>query len=151
MAQRLKHLPAMQETWVLSLGWEDPLEKGMASVFLIDQNTPVACLGNPMDRGAWCALVSVVAKESDKTEQLKLSLFTWFISVFIQFYIRFCHSQFFFCVGFILNKMFSVTLYDCTIFFIWDRSKREKDHFLSPRTPPRQSIFGPSWFLRTKY
>ena len=27
----VKHLPAMQETWVLSLGWEGPLEKGMAS------------------------------------------------------------------------------------------------------------------------
>ena len=25
-----KNLPAMQETWVQSLGWEDPLEKGMA-------------------------------------------------------------------------------------------------------------------------
>ena len=31
MAQRLKHLPAMQETWVQSLGWEDPLEKEMAT------------------------------------------------------------------------------------------------------------------------
>ena len=31
MAQRLKHLPAMQETWVRSLGQEDPLEKGMAT------------------------------------------------------------------------------------------------------------------------
>ena len=30
MAQRLKRLPAMQETWVLSLGREDPLEKAMA-------------------------------------------------------------------------------------------------------------------------
>ena len=30
MAQRLKRLPAMQETWVLSLGREDPLEKEMA-------------------------------------------------------------------------------------------------------------------------
>ena len=30
VAQRLKRLPAMQETWVLSLGWEDPLEKEMA-------------------------------------------------------------------------------------------------------------------------
>ena len=30
MAQRVKHLPAMQETWVRSLGWEDPLEKEMA-------------------------------------------------------------------------------------------------------------------------
>ena len=27
----VKSLPAMQETWVLSLGWEDPLEKGMAT------------------------------------------------------------------------------------------------------------------------
>ena len=31
MAQRLKHLPAMRETWVRSLGWEDPLEKEMAT------------------------------------------------------------------------------------------------------------------------
>ena len=27
----VKNLPAMQETWVLSLGWEDPLEKEMAT------------------------------------------------------------------------------------------------------------------------
>ena len=31
VAQRLKHLPAMWETWVQSLGWEDPLEKEMAT------------------------------------------------------------------------------------------------------------------------
>ena len=31
VAQRLKCLPAMQETWVLSLGQEDPLEKEMAT------------------------------------------------------------------------------------------------------------------------
>ena len=31
VAQRLKHLPAMQETWVQSLGWEDTLEKEMAT------------------------------------------------------------------------------------------------------------------------
>ena len=31
MAQVVKHLPAMQETWVQSLGWEDPLEKEMAT------------------------------------------------------------------------------------------------------------------------
>ena len=29
--QMVKNLPAMQETWVQSLGWEDPLEKGMAT------------------------------------------------------------------------------------------------------------------------
>ena len=31
MAQRLKHLPAMQDTWVRSLDREDPLEKEMAT------------------------------------------------------------------------------------------------------------------------
>ena len=31
VAQRLKRLPAMQETWVRSLGWKDPLEKEMAT------------------------------------------------------------------------------------------------------------------------
>ena len=31
MAQMVKNLPATQETWVQSLGWKDPLEKGMAT------------------------------------------------------------------------------------------------------------------------
>ena len=31
MAQLVKNLPAMWETWVQPLGWEDPLEKGMAT------------------------------------------------------------------------------------------------------------------------
>ena len=52
----------MQETRVQFLGQEDPLEKKMAvhSIFL--------CLGKPMDRGAWQAIVHGVAKESDMTE-----------------------------------------------------------------------------------
>ena len=43
-AQRIKHLPAMQETRVPSLGWDDPLEKEMTthSSILIYWNT-----GNP--------------------------------------------------------------------------------------------------------
>ena len=31
VAQLVKNLPAMRETWVQSLGWEDPLEKGIAT------------------------------------------------------------------------------------------------------------------------
>ena len=31
VAQTVKNLPAMQEAWVRSLGWEDPLEEGMAT------------------------------------------------------------------------------------------------------------------------
>ena len=34
----VKHLPAMRETWVRSLGWEDPLEKEMAA----HSSTPLA-------------------------------------------------------------------------------------------------------------
>ena len=32
MTQMVENLPTMQETWVQSLGWEDPLEKGMATL-----------------------------------------------------------------------------------------------------------------------
>ena len=31
VSQTVKNLPTMQETWIRSLGWEDPLEKGMAT------------------------------------------------------------------------------------------------------------------------
>ena len=31
VAQTIKNMPALLETWVQSLGWEDPLEKGMAT------------------------------------------------------------------------------------------------------------------------
>ena len=35
VAQTVKNLPAMQQTWVQSLGWEDPQEKGMTTHFSI--------------------------------------------------------------------------------------------------------------------
>ena len=35
VAQTVKNLPAIQETWVQSLGWKDPMEKGMATHFSI--------------------------------------------------------------------------------------------------------------------
>ena len=54
VAQRLKHLPLMRETWVRSLGQEDPLEKQMA--------TQYSCLENPRDGGAWWATVHGVAE-----------------------------------------------------------------------------------------
>ena len=57
VAQRVKDLPAMQETQVQSLSWEDPLEEGMAS-----HSSIYSCLENPMDRGAWRATVHGVAK-----------------------------------------------------------------------------------------
>ena len=47
VAEKVKHLPAMQETWVRSLGWEDPLEKEMAT------HSSTLAWKNPMDGGAW--------------------------------------------------------------------------------------------------
>ena len=35
VAQKVKDLPAMQETWVQSLGWEDPLKEGIAMLSCI--------------------------------------------------------------------------------------------------------------------
>ena len=35
VAQTVKNPPAMRETWVQSLGWEDPLEKGKATHYII--------------------------------------------------------------------------------------------------------------------
>ena len=45
-----------QEMWVQSLGWEDPLDKEMAT------HSSYSCLGNPLDRGAWQATVQGVTK-----------------------------------------------------------------------------------------
>ena len=50
VAQTVKRLPTMQETWVQSLGWEDLLEKEMATHSSI---LAWNILKNPMDGGAW--------------------------------------------------------------------------------------------------
>ena len=56
MAQTVKNLPAIQETQVQSVGWEDPLEKEMAT------HSNILAWENPMDRGAWRATVQGVTK-----------------------------------------------------------------------------------------
>ena len=56
MAQTVKIPPAMRETWVESLGWEEPLEEGMAT------HSCILAWKIPMDRGAWQATVHAVAK-----------------------------------------------------------------------------------------
>ena len=54
----------MQETWILSLGWEDPLEEGMAT------HSSILAWRIPVDRGAWWGCCPWGHKESDTTEQL---------------------------------------------------------------------------------
>ena len=65
VAQRLKHLPAMQETQVRSLGWEDPLEKEM-------QPTPVFLPGESHGQRILVGYSPWGRKESDTTERLHL-------------------------------------------------------------------------------
>ena len=56
LCQMVKNLPATLETWVQSLGWEDPLEEGMAT------HSSILAQRIPMDRGAWQATVHGVLK-----------------------------------------------------------------------------------------
>ena len=56
VAQSVKNPPAMQETWVQCLSWEDTLEEGMAT------HSSILAWRIPMDREAWQATGHGVAK-----------------------------------------------------------------------------------------
>ena len=56
VAQMVKNLPALRETRVRSLDWEDPLEEGMAT------HSSILTWRIPMDRRAWQAIVLGVSK-----------------------------------------------------------------------------------------
>ena len=56
VAQLVKNLLAVQETQVQFQGWEDPLEKGMAT------HSSILAWRVPVDRGAWVTAVHGVAK-----------------------------------------------------------------------------------------
>ena len=62
----VKNLPAMCETWVLSLGWEEPLEKGTAT------HSSILAWRIPRTEESG-RLQSVGHEESDMTERLSLS------------------------------------------------------------------------------
>ena len=61
VAQKVKNLPAMWETWIQSPAWEDPLKEGMAT------HSSILAWIIPMGRGAWWATVHGVT-EADTTE-----------------------------------------------------------------------------------
>ena len=56
VTQMVKNPPAIRETWVRSLGWEDPLEESMTT------HSSILGWRIPMDRGAWWATVHEVAE-----------------------------------------------------------------------------------------
>ena len=63
VAQTVKNMPAIQETWGWSLSWEDPLEEGMTT------HSSILAWRIPIDRGPWRAAVHGVT-ERDMTKQL---------------------------------------------------------------------------------
>ena len=67
VAQTVKNLAAVWETWVRSLGWEDPLEEDMAT------HSSILAWRIPTDGGAWRATVHGVTK-SCMTEQLRAGI-----------------------------------------------------------------------------
>ena len=60
LAQMDKNPPAMQETWIQSLGWEDPVEKGIAT------HSSILAWRIPKGRGVWQVTVHGVAKSQTR-------------------------------------------------------------------------------------
>ena len=69
----VKNLPAMWDTWVRSLGWEDPLRRWQYSCLEYSMRNGIL-VEHRFHRGTWWATVHVVAKRKDTTEQLTVSL-----------------------------------------------------------------------------
>ena len=79
VAQMVKNLPVTQETWVQSLGWEDPLEEGMA---IHSSNWRIL-----MDRGSWWATVHEVTKSQTQLSDIALYYLVAYNSLLRLFYI----------------------------------------------------------------
>ena len=70
VAQIVKNLPAMRETWVPSLGWEAPLEEGMAAP------SSNSCFKKTYGQRNLAGYIPWGHKESDMTEQISLHIST---------------------------------------------------------------------------
>ena len=88
VAQRLKRLPAIRETWVRSLGWEDPLEKEMATYSsILAWKIPWAEKPG--------RLQSIESKEVRHDWASNISLYNWLLNI-----LKFYHSIY--CITFIV-------------------------------------------------
>ena len=66
VAYMVKNPPTVGETWLLSLGWEDPLEEGMTT------NSSILAWRIPIDRGVWWATVHRVSKGWTQLKQINM-------------------------------------------------------------------------------
>ena len=107
----VKNLPAMWETWVRWLGWEDSLEEGMAT------HSSILAWKSPVDRGAWRATVHGVTKSLTQLSAVCM-FYLSFMFVLEQAYMKLAVSSLRLCVYFCLSeeitkadKMLVITLY----------------------------------------
>ena len=103
----VKNLPAMGETWVQSLCWEDPLEEGMAT------HSSILAWRIPMDRGAWWATVHGICKELDTTERLSIAWqWKWSCGVFRQCVFNFKFHLFFANIVNLVSPKLAIITYE---------------------------------------
>ena len=88
VAQAVKNLPETQETWVRFLGWEDPLEEGMAT------HWSILAWRIPMDRRVWWATVQGVQRFGHNwVTKHNNSLFIYLPIYFLIIFSVYGHSQ----------------------------------------------------------
>ena len=158
MAQRLKCLPAMQETWVQSLGQEDPLEKEMAThSSILAWRIP----GMEETRG-WQSTVSQRIRH-DWPTSLSLSnyiyicvcvyiLYTYIYMYYTHIYIIHIHT--YMCIYTIYIYMYYTYIYVCIIhIYIYMRRKWQTTAVFLPGKSNRQSsLVGYSpWVTRVRH
>ena len=86
VAQMVKNLPAMWDTWVQSLGWEDTLEEVMSTL------ASVLAWRIPMNRGTLAGYSPWCHKESDMTERLSTHTILLYIWINMTYQLFFIHS-----------------------------------------------------------
>ena len=90
LPQTVKNLPAMSETWVQYLGWEDPLEEGLAT------HSSILAWRIPTDRGAWLARVHGATKSqtqlNDKTQH-NISVYSLPVPGNLSQFLPYIHSK----------------------------------------------------------
>ena len=142
VAQMVKNLHVMQETWVQSLGQEDPLEEGMANP---NQHS---CLENSMDNGAWWTTVHGVTKSQTWLSiPPYIQMFGYFHIYSIFLFWHKCLVKFFHCTWLLVFFFFFLYIYlgflsiyfrreSCVNFILPELSKV----FVKPRTSDMQMI-----------
>ena len=118
MSQTGKNSPATQETWVQSLGWDDPMKEDMAT------HSSVSTWSSPMDRGAWRATVHWVTKGQT---QLK-----WLSTAYLYSLMKNnSHTMLFSHLKYIIQQ-FLVYSHSCT--------ESVLEHFITP-SPDQRNFF----------